>query len=146
MEMTEFISWEVLGTYGGALAMVMLLTQFTKGVSFVKKIPTQFLSYIFAFIILICAEAFAGELTLSLAAQSIFNAAIISMASNGVYMALASSTGHQHTDGELLIDTSDPNKDIYRLDLGKTLETLSEKKTITLTVHPGQDLFEVERK
>jgi hypothetical protein len=38
------------------------------------------------------------------------------------------------TDGILRVDTSGPNADIYRLDLGQTLEKLSGKKTITLKV------------
>ena len=38
------------------------------------------------------------------------------------------------TDGILRVDTSGPNKDVYRLDLGGTLEKLSSKKTITLKV------------
>lgn len=37
-------------------------------------------------------------------------------------------------DGELIIDTSDPEKDIYRLELGNEFENLAKKKTITLKV------------
>lgn len=43
------------------------------------------------------------------------------------------------SDGNLLIDQSDPNKDIYRLDVG-SIDDLAEKKTITLCVKLGQDL------
>ena len=38
------------------------------------------------------------------------------------------------TDGELIVDTSDPRKDIYRLELGNHLEKLAVKKTITLKI------------
>jgi hypothetical protein len=38
------------------------------------------------------------------------------------------------SDGELIIDTSNPDKDIYRLELGNELEKLRRKKTITLKV------------
>lgn len=44
------------------------------------------------------------------------------------------------TNGQLLIDTSNPAKDIYRLALGDTLDNISGMKTITLTVKPGCDL------
>jgi hypothetical protein len=37
-------------------------------------------------------------------------------------------------DGDLLIDRSDPEKDIYRLDLGENLEKLGEKRSIRLKV------------
>jgi len=43
-------------------------------------------------------------------------------------------------DGQLLIDTSDPSKDIYRIDLGANFDQLGDKKTITLTVRPNQIL------
>lgn len=43
------------------------------------------------------------------------------------------------SDGSLLIDSSDPTKDIYRLDVG-SIDDLSDKKTITLSVKLGQDL------
>ena len=36
--------------------------------------------------------------------------------------------------GKLLIDTTDPGKDVYRLDLGEHLEDLAKKKQITLKV------------
>lgn len=37
-------------------------------------------------------------------------------------------------DGALLIDTSDPDKDIYRLDLGENFDSLAHKKEIRLKV------------
>lgn len=40
----------------------------------------------------------------------------------------------KRTDGELIVDTSDPEKDIYRLELDDELETLSEKKVISLKI------------
>lgn len=39
--------------------------------------------------------------------------------------------------GILLIDTSDPGKDIYRLELGDELENLDKRKTITLKIVRG---------
>lgn len=37
-------------------------------------------------------------------------------------------------DGYLMIDTHDPDKDIYRLDLGENFDALSRKKEIRLKV------------
>ena len=46
--------------------------------------------------------------------------------------------GSKATDGEFIIDTSDPKKDIYRLELGNELENLSKKKVIKLKVVYGR--------
>lgn len=44
------------------------------------------------------------------------------------------------TDGSLLIDTSDPEKDIYRLELNNTLDTLSHKQIVKFIVTADTDL------
>lgn len=134
--MNEFISWPTLATYGGALATVLILTQFTKGLGFVQKIPTQIWSYILALITLITAHAFTDGLTLNIIVQSLFNGVIISIAANGGFSVVQSIAG-KATDGKLLVDTSDPEKDIYRLDVG-TIEGLADKRTITLKVKAGK--------
>ena len=83
--MNEFITWTTLGTYGGAVAMVMMLTQFTKGLGIIDKIPTQGWSYILSFLVLICAMAFTDGITINTFMQTIFNALIVSVGSNGGY-------------------------------------------------------------
>ena len=49
-------------------------------------------------------------------------------------------TAASATDGQLLIDTNDPTKDIYRLELGDNLTKLGEKRIVTLEVKPNQTL------
>lgn len=64
-------------------------------------------------------------------------------ASAGVYSILTSfATGlpETATNGTLQIDTSDPNKDIYRLDLDVDLDKLATQKTVTLIVNPSANL------
>lgn len=134
--MSEFITWEILGTYAGSLAMVMILTQFVKDVSFLKKVPTQFLSYILALAVLYPAMFFTGQLTANIAVITLFNAIILSMAANGGFSAVMKATG-KATDGALLIDTSNPTKDVYRLDVG-SIDGLADKKSITLKVKDGK--------
>jgi hypothetical protein len=62
----------------------------------------------------------------------------------GVYSILTSfATGLPETvtNGTLLIDTtSNPDKDIYRLDLDEDLDKLATQKTVTLVVNAGADL------
>ncbi|MDR1755088.1 MAG: hypothetical protein LBR74_09380 [Eubacterium sp.] len=83
--MTEFLTWDILVTYGGSLAAVMMLTQFTKGLNFIKSIPTQVWSYVLTLVVLYPAQFFTGVLNLESAVLTIFNGVIISLAANGSY-------------------------------------------------------------
>jgi hypothetical protein len=62
---------------------------------------------------------------------------------SGVYSLLtsvATNLPEVGTDGTLQIDTSDPDKDTYRLNLGNQLATLSTKKVVKLSVDPNANL------
>jgi len=106
--MNEFLSWETLATYGGALAAVGALTQFTKEIPGIKKIPTQLWSYILSLLVLFPATAFTVGLTWQSAALILFNGAAISLSANGGYAALervaeATKTGtHEKSEEESL--------------------------------------------
>lgn len=61
----------------------------------------------------------------------------------GIYSLLtsfATSLPEVGSDGDLKIDTSNPEKDTYRLDLTAHPYDLSSKKTIRLKVDPNADL------
>ena len=62
----------------------------------------------------------------------------------GVILGISSYEYHKteeaNADGQLLIDNSDPSKDIFRLDLGTNLEAIADKRSITLTVKSNQTL------
>lgn len=81
----EFFTWDRLGTYAGAAALVALVTQLTKELPYVKKIPTQVWSYILAVLVLIASQVFTGTLSASSAALSLANGVLVSLASNGGY-------------------------------------------------------------
>ena len=91
--MNEFINWTTLSTYGGALSMVMVLTQFTKDIGITKRIPTQIWSYILALIVLVWSMVFTDGLTLNTFVLTLFNAAIISIGANGGFSAIQKLTG-----------------------------------------------------
>jgi len=78
---------------------------------------------------------FGEQIIGTITALNIFLGVVLGISTNQ-YLKTADSA----TDGQLLIDTSDPSKDLYRLDLGANLEVLGNKKTITLTVVPNQKL------
>ena len=88
-ESPQFFSWAMLATYAGAVLATTLLVQLTKGVGFLDRIPTRIYSYFIALVLLIAAAYFTGNLTWSQAALCLVNAAVVSLASNGAYDAVA---------------------------------------------------------
>ena len=85
----EFVTWEMLATHAGALAMVLIVTQFTKNLSFIAKIPTQVWSYIVALLVLYPANYFIGVLNIETAVLILFNGIIVALAANGGFDALS---------------------------------------------------------
>lgn len=81
----EFLTWDVLGSYAGSVLAVVLITQLTKELPHIAKIPTQIWSYVLAVVILIASHAFNGSLTFSNAALSLVNSVMVSLAANGGY-------------------------------------------------------------
>lgn len=85
----EFFDWAMLGTYAGATMAVCVLTQLTKGIKLIERIPTQIWSYILSLIVLMLAQVFGDGITAQNAALAVFNAAIVSLAANGGYEAVS---------------------------------------------------------
>ena len=92
MELT-FFDWSALGTLTGATLAVAVLTQITKAIPGIVKIPTQLWSYVLAAVILILAQIF-GEtaVTANGVVLALLNAAVVSLAANGGYEALTRKT------------------------------------------------------
>lgn len=84
----EFFTWEMLGTAAGSALAVGVLTQITKDVPFIKTIPTQVWSYILSLVVLLLAQVFGPGLTAESGVLAVFNAAIVSLASNGGFDAI----------------------------------------------------------
>ena len=85
----EYLDWNILGSFAGAASAVGLITQITKNIPGIKKMPTQLWSYILALAVLLLAQAFTVGLTLSGVAISLFNAALVSLSANGGYEAFS---------------------------------------------------------
>jgi hypothetical protein len=83
--MNEFFTWETLATLAGASAMTGLFTQSLKDSI---KIPTQWLSYMIAVVILTAATLFTVGVVWPTLAINLFNAAIVSTSANGAYAAI----------------------------------------------------------
>lgn len=80
-----FITWETLASFGGAVLMTSLLTQAVKGIKLLANVPTRFVSYGLALVLLLLSTYFTTGLTVSSAVLILFNAVIVSFASNGAF-------------------------------------------------------------
>lgn len=90
MEMLkEYFTWNGLTTYGGLVMAVTIITQFLKGVRFLKRIPTRFVSYVFALLVMNAAFIFTTGWRWSAFALSFLNAIVVSLAANGFHDVLA---------------------------------------------------------
>lgn len=88
MREIELFDWSFLGNYGGATLAVAVLTQITKEIPGVKRIPTQLWSYLLAAATLLLALVFGTGFSMREAALVPFNAALVSLAANGGYAAV----------------------------------------------------------
>lgn len=84
----EFFDWGVLGTFAGAVFAVAILTQITKSIPGIGRIPTQVWSYLLALVVLIGAQAFTEGISAASAGLAVINAAMVSLAANGGYEAV----------------------------------------------------------
>ena len=96
----SFFDWSYLGTFAGALAAVALITELIKELPGLKKVPTQFVSWVLAFVILILAQLFTGTLSAQNAVLSVLNGAMVSLAANGGYAALKRVVGGKDASDE----------------------------------------------
>jgi len=87
--MNEFFTWGMLATLAGCALATGLITQFLKDAI---KIPTQWLSYILAVIILAAATLFTGGVGAGVWAIIPLNAVIVSTSANGAYAAILRAT------------------------------------------------------
>lgn len=84
----QFLTWEMLGTYSGTLGMVLILTQLTKQLPGIARIPTQLYSYLVALAVMAVTAVFGGRTEPGDFVLLIFNAAVVALSANGGYDAL----------------------------------------------------------
>ena len=82
------MNWQTLSTYGGAVLATATVTQFLKEFGVLKRVPTRLLSYGIALLLLLLSTQFTIGLTWANALTSVVNAAMVSLAGNGAYDAV----------------------------------------------------------
>ncbi|HEX2986338.1 MAG TPA: hypothetical protein VHO71_05940 [Caproiciproducens sp.] len=93
--MEQFFSWNVLASLTGCAAATAIVTQFLKSLPFISKIPTQWVSYIIALILLLGATFFTGALNWSSAALIPFDAIIVALSANGAFSAVKRASSYK---------------------------------------------------
>lgn len=68
--------------------MVVAITQITKGLKYIEKMPTQLWSYVISMVVLYPAHYFTGLLTAESAVLILFNSVLITLAANGGFETL----------------------------------------------------------
>lgn len=86
--MNEFLTWETLGTFAGCALATGVFTQLLKEP--LKQLPTQWLSYIIAVMLLFASTAAIGGFAQpwTVWAMIPLNAVIVSLSSNGAFEAV----------------------------------------------------------
>ena len=85
--MTErFFTWGDLATYGGAVMAVLIITEFTKGLPGIRRIPSRLWAYLVALALLVLAAVFTtDELKAEDILLCLINGVIVAMAAVGSY-------------------------------------------------------------
>ena len=87
--MEHFFTWGDLATYGGAVMAVLIITEFTKDLPGIRRIPTRLWAYLIALVLLVTAAVFTAD---KVRAEDILlcfvNGVIVAMAAVGSYHAV----------------------------------------------------------
>jgi len=87
----SFFTWSTLLTVSGAAAATAYIVQFLKNFSAIKKVNSQLVAFIVAFIVMGAAMYFNGTLTTDSIAMLPISAIIVCFAANGAYDSVAKS-------------------------------------------------------
>ena len=82
--MDNFITWSVLRTYASFIAIVFMVVEFTKEMKFIKKIKTQYWSFIVSFILLTIVNYVDGDFKWIDLILYVLSSISISLGSNGL--------------------------------------------------------------
>lgn len=86
----SFFTWADLASYAGATMAVLIITQFTKELPGIVKIPTRLWAYILSVVILILGTVFTvSPITPSVILLCLINAVLVAMAAIGGYHTVA---------------------------------------------------------
>lgn len=82
--MNEFITWDNLNSYSIFISTVFMIVEFTKGLRYIRNIPTKQWSFIIAFLMLIMIHITNNTFNFLDVVLYILTAISISLGSNGL--------------------------------------------------------------
>ena len=82
--MDNILSWDTLTTYASFVTIVFMVVEFTKGLKYIKKIPTKYWSFFIAFILLTITNIVMGTFRAVDIVIYLLTAISISLGSNGL--------------------------------------------------------------
>lgn len=82
--MDNFLSWDTLTTYASFVTIVFMVVEFTKGLKYIKKIPTKYWSFFIAFILLTITNIVMGTFRAVDIVIYLLTSISISLGSNGL--------------------------------------------------------------
>ena len=90
MNPESIFTWADLASYAGATMAVLIITQFTKELPGIVKIPTRLWAYILSVVILVLGTVFTvSPITPSVILLCLINAVLVAMAAIGGYHTVA---------------------------------------------------------
>lgn len=82
--MNEFLTWDTLLTFTGLSTATYIITEFTKEIPFIKKIPTKYWSYIIALILLLSVNIVLKSFKYEDIILYLVNSIPVSLSANGL--------------------------------------------------------------
>ena len=82
--MNEFLTWEVLLTFTGLVTTTYMVTEFTKAIPLIGKIPTKYWSYLIALILLFAVNIVTGSFRYEDIVLYLLNGIPVSLSANGL--------------------------------------------------------------
>ena len=129
--MENFLTWDILLSYGGCVAGTILVTEWMKKVF--AKIPTQIVSFVVALVILVVGHLALGTFVWADSFLYLINAIGVALASNGGFDILKRAFGKKPDMEELVVDETDPEKGVY-LNVSKSPTDFQDGETIQFKV------------
>ena len=82
----QFLTWGDLATYGGAVMAVLIITEFTKDLPGIRRIPTRLWAYLVSLVLLVLAAVFtADKVRAEDVLLCLINGVLVAMAAVGSY-------------------------------------------------------------
>lgn len=82
--MESFLTWDVLTTYTSFVSIVFMVVEFIKELKFIKKVPTKYLSFFIAFVLLLITNLVMSTFKFEDIIIYLLTAISISLGSNGL--------------------------------------------------------------